>query len=98
MEGLDGLSIARLADHVGMSKSGLFAHFKSKEDLQIATIDAAAELFDDREVTQPGMAAPPGLPASRASARRSSPTSSAVCGLGVSSSRPPPSSTPSLAW
>jgi AcrR family transcriptional regulator len=59
-EGLDGLSIARLADHVGMSKSGLFAHFKSKEDLQIATIDAAAEVFE-REVTQPGMAPPPGL-------------------------------------
>jgi len=60
VEGLDGLSIARLAEHVGMSKSGLFAHFKSKEDLQIATIDAAAELYD-REVTQPGMAAPPGV-------------------------------------
>jgi AcrR family transcriptional regulator len=60
VEGLDGLSIARLAEHVGMSKSGLFAHFKSKEDLQIATIDAAAELFD-REVTRPGMAAPAGL-------------------------------------
>ena len=60
IEGLDGLSIARLAEHVGMSKSGLFAHFKSKEDLQLATIDAAAELFE-REVTQPGMAAPAGL-------------------------------------
>jgi AcrR family transcriptional regulator len=60
VEGLDGLSIARLAEHVGMSKSGLFAHFKSKEDLQLATIDAAAEVFD-REVTQPGMAAPPGV-------------------------------------
>ena len=60
VEGLDGLSIARLADHAGMSKSGLFAHFKSKEDLQLATIDAAADVFE-REVTQPGMAAPPGL-------------------------------------
>src|SRR4051812_29852039 len=60
VEGLDGLSIARLAEHVGMSKSGLFAHFTSKEDLQLATIDAAAELYN-REVTQPGMAAPPGL-------------------------------------
>ena len=59
-EGLDGLSIARLADHVGMSKSGLFAHFRSKEELQIATIDAAAELWD-REVWQPGMTAPPGM-------------------------------------
>jgi AcrR family transcriptional regulator len=60
VEGLDGLSIARLADHVGMSKSGLFAHFRSKEQLQIATIDAAAEMFD-QEVWQPGMQAPPGV-------------------------------------
>jgi AcrR family transcriptional regulator len=60
VEGLDGLSIARLAEHVGMSKSGLFAHFKSKEELQLATIDAAAEVFE-REVTRPGMAAPPGV-------------------------------------
>jgi AcrR family transcriptional regulator len=59
VEGLDGLSIARLAEHVGMSKSGLFAHFRSKEDLQIATIDAAAEMFE-REVWQPGRAAPAG--------------------------------------
>ena len=51
--------IARLAEHVGLSKSGLFAHFRSKEDLQIATIDAAAELFE-REVWQPGKATPPG--------------------------------------
>jgi AcrR family transcriptional regulator len=59
VEGLDGLSIARLAEHVGMSKSGLFAHFRSKEDLQIATIDAAADMFE-REVWQPGRAAPAG--------------------------------------
>ena len=59
VEGLDGLSIARLAEQVGMSKSGLFAHFRSKEDLQIATIDAAAEMFE-REVWQPGRAAPAG--------------------------------------
>jgi AcrR family transcriptional regulator len=43
-----------------MSKSGLFAHFRSKEDLQLATIDAAAEMFH-REVMQPGKAAPPGV-------------------------------------
>ena len=60
VEGLDGLSIGRLAEHVGMSKSGLFAHFRSKEDLQVATIDAAAEMFD-REVWQPGRAAPAGV-------------------------------------
>jgi AcrR family transcriptional regulator len=58
--GLDGLSIAKLAEHAGMSKSGLFAHFRSKEDLQVATIDAAARMFE-REVTQPGMAAPAGV-------------------------------------
>ena len=42
VEGLDGPRIGRLADAVGMSKSGLFAHFGSKEELQLATIDAAA--------------------------------------------------------
>lgn len=60
VQGLDGLSIGRLAEHVGMSKSGLFAHFRSKEDLQVATIDAAAEMFD-REVWQLGRAAPAGV-------------------------------------
>src|SRR3954453_21159765 len=45
VEGIDGLSIARLADAVGMSKSGLFAHFGSKEGLQLATIDTAGHPF-----------------------------------------------------
>jgi AcrR family transcriptional regulator len=52
VEGLDGLSIARLADAVGMSKSGLFAHFDSKQDLQLATIETAAGIFAE-EVTTP---------------------------------------------
>ncbi len=52
VEGLDGLSIGRLADHIGMSKSGLYAHFGSKEDLQLATLDTAAEIFTD-EVIRP---------------------------------------------
>lgn len=60
VEGLGGLSIARLADYVGMSKSGLFAHFKSKEELQLATIDTASAIFD-REVFEPALAASPGL-------------------------------------
>ncbi len=60
IEGLDGLSIGRLAEHVGMSKSGLYAHFGSKEELQLATIDTAFEIMD-REVTQPGLAAPEGV-------------------------------------
>ena len=47
--GLDRLSIAELAEHAGMSKSGLFAHFGSKEELQLATIEMAEEIYD-REV------------------------------------------------
>jgi AcrR family transcriptional regulator len=60
LDGLDGLSIGRLADHIGMSKSGLYAHFGSKEELQLATIDAAQEIFD-REVTSFVMEAPEGV-------------------------------------
>ena len=45
VEGLEGLSIGRLADHLGMSKSGLYAHFRSKEELQLATIDTAEEIY-----------------------------------------------------
>jgi AcrR family transcriptional regulator len=47
VEGLEGLSIGRLADHIGMSKSGLYAHFGSKEELQLATVDTAAQIFRD---------------------------------------------------
>ena len=52
VDGLDGLSIGRLADHIGMSKSGLYAHFGSKEELQLATIDAASAIFT-HEVIEP---------------------------------------------
>jgi len=52
VQGLDGLSIGGLADHTGMSKSGLYAHFTSKEELQIATIDRAIEIFR-AEVLEP---------------------------------------------
>src|SRR5262249_4607582 len=45
--GLEGLSIGDLARHIGMSKSGLYAHFKSKEELELATIDTAAEVFEN---------------------------------------------------
>jgi AcrR family transcriptional regulator len=48
--GLDGLTIGTLADRVRMSKSGLFAHFASKEALQIAVLDDAAGRFVDRVV------------------------------------------------
>ncbi len=60
VEGLAGLSIGRLAEAVGMSKSGLFAHFGSKEELQLATIDTAATIFTD-EVVAPATSAPTGL-------------------------------------
>src|SRR4051812_25602366 len=47
-EGLEGLTIGRLATELAMSKSGLFAHFGSKEDLQLATIEAARAIFIDK--------------------------------------------------
>jgi AcrR family transcriptional regulator len=59
-EGLEPLSIARLADATGMSKSGLFAQFGSKEELQLATVDHAAARFVT-EVIAPARAAPRGL-------------------------------------
>jgi AcrR family transcriptional regulator len=48
VEGIGGLSLSRLADEVGMSKSGLFAHFGSKEELQLATIETADKIFDQQ--------------------------------------------------
>src|ERR1700742_730454 len=57
VEGIGGLSIARLADAVGMSKSGLFAHFGSKEELQLAAIETAGAIFNE-VVVEPGLAAP----------------------------------------
>ncbi len=59
VEGLDRLSIGALADHLGMSKSGLYAHFRSKEALQLAVIEAAWVTFD-REVVHPALEAAPG--------------------------------------
>src|SRR5213082_691885 len=46
IDGLEGLSIGRLAAHIGMSKSGLYAHFGSKEELQLATIETAREIYE----------------------------------------------------
>src|SRR3954447_17640648 len=60
VDGLDGLSLARLADAVGMSKSGLFAHFRSKQELQLATIEAARVFFEE-QVIDPATTAPPGV-------------------------------------
>jgi AcrR family transcriptional regulator len=64
-EGLEGLTIGRLADAVGMSKGGVFAHFGSKEALQLATIDAATARFHEA-VTAPAMGEALGLPRLRA--------------------------------
>jgi AcrR family transcriptional regulator len=69
VEGLDGLSLSRLADAVGMSKSGLFAHFRSKEELQLATIAAARSIYEE-VVIEPARAAPSGVPRLRAYVER----------------------------
>jgi AcrR family transcriptional regulator len=58
--GLEVLSIGELAQHIGMSKSGLYAHFKSKEELELATIETAVEIFD-RDVLRPASESPGGL-------------------------------------
>ena len=58
--GLDSLSIGELADGIGMSKSGLFAHFGSKEELQLETVEYAAALFTE-EVIARARAAPRGV-------------------------------------
>lgn len=60
IEGLGSLTIGRLARQLDVSKSGVFAHFRSKQRLQQETIAAAREVFE-REVLQPGLAAPEGL-------------------------------------
>lgn len=60
-EGLEGLTIGRLAAELSMSKSGLFAHFGSKEELQLATVEAARAVFI-REVIRPAFEADAGLP------------------------------------
>lgn len=59
--GLEGLSIGDLAKGVGMSKSGLFAHFGSKEGLQIAVLQRASDLFGEA-VIRPAVGLPRGLP------------------------------------
>lgn len=69
VDGLDGLSLAHLADAVGMSKSGLFAHFRSKQELQLATVEAASAIFDE-QVIDPAGAASPGVARLRAYVER----------------------------
>ena len=59
-EGLEAVSLQRLASDLGISKSGLFAHFGSKEELQLATVDEAARVFTE-EVLKPGLSVPVGV-------------------------------------
>ena len=61
IEGIDGLSVGGLAKSIGMSKSGLYAHFGSKEELQLATIDTAEDVFN-ADVIEPAMQGDDGLP------------------------------------
>jgi AcrR family transcriptional regulator len=59
--GLEGLTIGELASDLGLSKSGLFAHFKSKERLQLDVLDAAAAHFSE-QVFARAIKAPRGEP------------------------------------
>lgn len=68
-DGFEGLSIGTIADAVGMSKSGVFAHFGSREDLQLAVLDAAAQRFTEH-VFLPAIRERRGLPRIEAIARR----------------------------
>jgi len=63
--GLEGLSIGALAEVTGMSKSGVFAHFGSREELQISVVREYHAKFED-EVFRPSMTAARGLPRLRA--------------------------------
>lgn len=63
--GLEGLSIGSLAAHVGMSKSGVFAHFGSREELQISVLKEYDRRFTN-EIFQPALAQARGLPRVRA--------------------------------
>jgi AcrR family transcriptional regulator len=60
VDGLEGLSIGHLASALDMSKSGVYAHFGSKQELQLATVDEAGRIFRS-EVIEPALAATPGL-------------------------------------
>lgn len=64
--GLGGLSFGTLAEQSGISKSGLFAHFRSKEELQIATLELAASQFVERVLAPVVTATPRGVPRIRA--------------------------------
>ncbi|HVR98755.1 MAG TPA: TetR/AcrR family transcriptional regulator [Thermoanaerobaculia bacterium] len=64
-DGLEGLTIGTLSSELGLSKSGLFAHFGSKDELQIQVLQAAVERFNET-VVRPALSAPRGEPRLRA--------------------------------
>src|SRR5436189_3563837 len=61
VDGLEGLTIGRLAGELDMSKAGVIGHFGSKEELQLATLDLASDIFRE-EVWEPVQHLPQGLP------------------------------------
>jgi len=61
VDGLEGLTVGSLAEQLKMSKSGLFAHFGSKEELQLATVEKARLIFIEK-VTRPAIGAGKGMP------------------------------------
>lgn len=63
--GLEGITIGSLADATGMSKSGLFAHFGSREELQLAVLERGREKFTE-VVLKPALSKPRGVPRLRA--------------------------------
>ena len=60
VDGLEAMSLARLADAAGVSKSGLFAHWPDKEILQLAVIEQAVRQWTE-EVVTPALSAPRGI-------------------------------------
>jgi len=65
--GLGGITLGVLAERVGMSKSGLFAHFKSKDEVQIDLLEYSVR-HGNPYIVEPAMKEPPGLPRLRAAA------------------------------
>jgi AcrR family transcriptional regulator len=60
VDGLEGVTLGRLASELELSKSGLFAHFRSKEELQLATVEYARRIYAERVVI-PGQSSPRGI-------------------------------------
>ena len=90
VDGLEGLSIGNLAGALDMSKSGVYAHFGSKQELQLATVDEAGRIFH-AEVIEPALAAAPGW---RSSSRCATPSSTTSCGA----RSPAAASSPGPSW